>query len=213
MTYIGRLAVEKSPGILLKAIAVLLKTDTSILVETFPSISSVTEVIEDFRKRFHLNIIGDGPLRQSIVNFIELHNMTKCISLFGDLPPMSTQSHLHNTLAVVNPGIYGETYGLVHIEALTMGKPSIAFDLGGTKESLHAGILIDHFNREENRVLHRDPIYSLAEAILVMFASHDQFERQGDQICEIAKNVFENSLSLDSYVESFLGIVSFLTSS
>lgn len=211
MVYVGRLALEKSPGILLKSLALLLTGEFPNLLDHLAPIAS-TELIEEFRNRFHLKIIGDGPLYRPMQNFIAKYNMSKHFTFLDNLPPNTLQTHLRSASALINPGIYGETFGLVHIEALTMGIPSIGFDLGGVKESLQVGMLIDHFSRSKFEQQVRDPISSLAEAILLMFDSHQQFIEQRKNICMIAQEVFQQSFSLDVYVKSVLDIIQYMFS-
>ena len=103
----------------------------------------VISSLRQLKSNFHYNIIGEGPQRKNLEDFISRHHMTGKIILAG----IST----HPFDVVASPqflllGSYYEGFPNVALEALSLGIPVISFDApGGISEIIEQkinGILV-----------------------------------------------------------------------
>ena len=80
-----------------------------------------------------LRIIGDGPLRDRLAETAPAN-----VSLLGWLPDEALAGQLAGCRALLFPG--EEDFGIVMVEALSAGKPVIAFGAGGATEIVQPGV-------------------------------------------------------------------------
>ena len=86
---------------------------------------------------FRLKIIGDGPLRQELEDYVSANHLKACIVFTGNVPdvrPALSESDL-----VLVPS-YAEGLPLVIFEAMSVARPVIAFDTIGPAEVVRNGI-------------------------------------------------------------------------
>lgn len=121
---VGRLTPAKDYPNLLKAI--------SLVIQTYPNI--------------HLNIAGDGELREEITSLIAQLNLKEHVSLLGrrnDIPELMSAADFF-----ILPSTY-EGFGLVVAEAMACKTFVIATDCGGVKEIMGGyGLLVPPKNSE-----------------------------------------------------------------
>lgn len=107
------------------------------------------EIILKKRQDVELHIYGEGPLRQSLTDYIESHNLNQNIFLFGakehgQLPEIYNQFDVF-----AMPSTCQEAFGVAAIEAQACGIPVIASNTGGIPEAVQngkSGILIEPGN-------------------------------------------------------------------
>lgn len=80
-----------------------------------------------------LVVIGDGPLLHRLRRLAKPH-----IRFLGRQPFDAIVEHYARCRAVIFPGV--EDFGLVPVEAMASGKPVIAFDYGGARETVVDGL-------------------------------------------------------------------------
>lgn len=107
--YVGRLATEKNP---------------------FEYIGIIKEIYQK-NKNIKCGIIGDGPLKKECIDLIEKYSLTGCIDILGFLE--NPYPIIKNAKIVCITSNW-EGFGLVAIEALTLGVPVIARNVGGLKD-------------------------------------------------------------------------------
>lgn len=116
VTMVGRLWPQKNPLLLLHAAALLLSVG-----------------IDDFI----IAIVGDGELRNSCENFIELNNLTSHVHLMGwvdDVPEILASSDIF-----VLPSKW-EGMPLAILEAMSTGLPILASDIPGNSDLVSNGV-------------------------------------------------------------------------
>ena len=92
---------------------------------------AMKELIKKYSK-LELRLIGNGPLKQEVNNFVELNNMEDCIKLLGFLPYCDYIREMQNGDILVHPSVTasdGETEGgapTVLLEAQGMGMPVVS---------------------------------------------------------------------------------------
>ncbi len=80
-----------------------------------------------------LRVIGDGPLRDRLAKTTPAN-----VALLGWLPEEALLTQLAGCRALLFPG--EEDFGIVMVEALSAGKPVIAFGAGGATEIVQPGV-------------------------------------------------------------------------
>jgi phosphatidylinositol alpha-mannosyltransferase len=111
--YIGRLEKRKGVIYLIKAYAVLAKKR--------PDIS--------------LNLAGDGELRDSLEEYVKSHKIPR-VNFMGFVSEAKKTKLLHQATIFCSPAIYGESFGIVLLEAMASGTVIVAGDNQG-----YAGVL------------------------------------------------------------------------
>jgi glycosyltransferase involved in cell wall biosynthesis len=86
------------------------------------------------KRRFELIIIGDGPERSSLEQFVREARLGDCVRFTGRLDEADLEAAFARCSLVVVPSLGGEVFGLVVAESLERGLPVIASDLGAFRE-------------------------------------------------------------------------------
>ena len=107
--FVGTLEKRKNPFLLLKA---------------FKKI---------YKKKINMKIVGDGPLRIDIESYIKKNNLSKHVKLFSNLKRKSVLKMIGSSKVLVLPSYY-ETFGVVIIEAFSMGVPVVMTDSYGVRD-------------------------------------------------------------------------------
>lgn len=107
--FVGTLEKRKNPFLLLKA---------------FKKI---------YKKKINMKIVGDGPLKIDIERYIKKNNLSKHVKLFSNLERKSVLKMIGSSKVLVLPSYY-ETFGVVIIEAFSMGVPVVMTDSYGVRD-------------------------------------------------------------------------------
>ena len=104
-------------------------------------LDAVLKLVNDkklMRAEFKVLIEGDGPLRQTLVDFVTSNNLTHWVNFVGNeeniIDFMSTLDVL------ILPSVQDEDFPNVILEAMALGKPVIASRLAGTPEQVVEGV-------------------------------------------------------------------------
>lgn len=107
--FVGSLEKRKNPFLLLKA---------------FKKI---------YKKKINMLIVGDGPLRNEIDVYIKNNNLSNFVKIFSNLKRKSVLKMIGSSKVLVLPSYY-ETFGVVIIEAFSMGVPVVMTDSYGVRD-------------------------------------------------------------------------------
>ncbi len=135
-----------------------------------------------------LYIAGDGPEKEEVINFIKENKMDKKVKLLGFLNKQEVVNYVKNSRFVVLPSICNENCPYSIIEALTLGKPVIASEVGGVPELVK--------DKENGLVYKYDDIEDLTKKLNRLF--------EDDKLVkEYSKNSKDSSkeYSVDSYYD------------
>lgn len=113
LLYYGRLSPEKGLLVLLEALTQV----------TYP---------------LQVNIIGKGPQREELEQFVIKHNLTN-VSFLGFMSGEALQREIASAKATVAPAIWNEPFGLTVIESLSLGTPVIGSCVGAIGENIVDG--------------------------------------------------------------------------
>lgn len=122
---VGRLAPEKNVSVLLESFEKLTKKNPN---------------------RFHLVMVGDGPLRKRVMECAQLTNALTWQPYLKDYKALA--AFYHATDLFVHPGIY-ETFGLVTIEAQACGVPVLGIK-GSFMDRLAFGGSLEYWANENS---------------------------------------------------------------
>ena len=118
-------------------------------------IEAVNILIEDFNKpNFQVIILGSDQGRKvykkKLINLVQRYRLSQKIKFIDHCKEMPLAYSLAD--AVVSASIEPEAFGRVSVEAQAMGKPIIASNLGGSKETIlkdRSGFLYKHDDPRE----------------------------------------------------------------
>jgi len=119
IAFMGRLVTTKGVHLLLKAATIL----------------------KEQNRRFELLIIGEGPERAGLEQFVRDSQITDRVRFAGRLDANQLEATLAHAAVVVVPSLGGEVFGMVVAENMARGLPVVASDLGAFVEVLgNAGL-------------------------------------------------------------------------
>ena len=118
------------------------------------------KILEKKFDNIRLIIVGKGPLERSCRAFVQA-NRLKRVYFEGQKTDQELVCYYNRADIFVSPAIFGESFGIVLLEAMACGKPVVAFDNIGYREFLKdkKGAVLAK-NRDENALAK-----SLAELI------------------------------------------------
>lgn len=86
-----------------------------------------------------LQIIGEGTYAKELKKLSEKLQLGKNVSFLGFVDNTTRDSSYKKCSVFVLPSIWPETFGKVGIEAMSVGRPVVATDVGGVRDWLHDG--------------------------------------------------------------------------
>ena len=135
---------------------------------------------------FHFDIIGDGPLMKKLVKHVQEKGLSNYVQFHG-FQNHSYIEKIYRQTALSIMTSYTESFGLVLLEAMNAGIPSLAFDSAeGARELIlnnSNGFLIQNRNLDE-----------MADKIVYLFQNPEEIKRLGKNAKEFSKNFFPNSV-------------------
>jgi len=96
------------------------------------------KVLEKKFTNLRLIVVGEGPLKRELQIWAE-KNKLKNVVFEGEVKEKRAPSYYRTADIFVSPAIYGESFGIVLVEAMACGKPVVAFANEGYKEVLEKG--------------------------------------------------------------------------
>jgi glycosyltransferase involved in cell wall biosynthesis len=104
------------------------------------------ELIKIMPNNFKLYLIGDGRLKKEIEQDVLKKNLAKKVKFLGFLPKYKIFELLLNEIDILIVPSLSESFGKVIIEAMSIGVPVVAFNVGGIPEIIEdnkTGFLVD----------------------------------------------------------------------
>jgi glycosyltransferase involved in cell wall biosynthesis len=92
-----------------------------------------------------LTIIGDGPLREKMLDFLHVHDMTSWVTLLGTLSAVQIRQQYLSADLYISPATL-ESFGIAALEARCAGLPVVAFRETGISDFIsdhREGVLVD----------------------------------------------------------------------
>jgi len=90
------------------------------------------KILGERYKNLRLIIVGDGTLKGNCKKFVKQNNL-KNVIFEGEMPFQKIPSYFATADIFVSPAIFGESFGIVLLEAMASGCPVVAFANKGYK--------------------------------------------------------------------------------
>ena len=174
--FAGRLSAPKRQDIFLKSIALL---DSNI------------------KNNININIIGDGPNKESIKNLSESLGFSSLVSI-KSLPTELMGKEYSNSDILVLISDY-EAFPMVIIEAMSYGLPVVVSSVGGIPEAVNAsvGALVSKNNPED-----------FAKEIKALILNKEDREKKGQNARKLIEEKFTINKMLDKTFSVYRQLVS-----
>jgi glycosyltransferase involved in cell wall biosynthesis len=145
-----------------------------------------------------------------LVDAAELVNVPTCIAGAGDLPPVHAPGHIkfvgpitrealpafyRKARFIVVPSVWHEVYPVVIVEAMLLGIPIIASDIGGMPEMFE--------NEKSGLLVPPGDAPALAEAMSRLWADPDRCRRMGQAAREFGMRHFSRRAFHDRLIGAF----------
>lgn len=150
------------------------KKKVDLLIKAFSLVHKLIESVE-------LEIGGDGPELDNLIDLVNELGLQKKVKFHGRLTRDSVLEKVSKADAFVLSSEF-ETFGVVLVEALALGKPSIATKCGGPESIItpEVGFLVDKNSPE-----------ALAEAMIKLYKNQGNYNR--DEIREYCRREFSEA--------------------
>lgn len=97
------------------------------------------EIVVDKYQEARLFLVGDGECKQSLINLVEQLGLSENVIFLGQLPHYKAIALVADSYVLVLATRF-EAFGFVIAEAMSVGTPSIASNVGGIPELIRDGI-------------------------------------------------------------------------
>ncbi|MFC1902789.1 glycosyltransferase [Chloroflexota bacterium] len=106
------------------------------VAERHKGIVELVNIFKDYRQEIgaHLVVVGTGSLEKPLAAFVEENDLSDVVHILGWCPQDRLYSLLHHARTLVMPSLWPENCPLVALEALSMGTPVVATNIGGLPE-------------------------------------------------------------------------------
>jgi len=161
LLYVGRLSKEKGVKYLLKAMPMTIKK--------LPKV--------------HLDIVGDGPEKDNLINLTKKLKLEKNVTFIGQIPNKKIEKYYKKSSIVIIPSICPESFSLVGIEAMSVGRSVVASNVGAIPEWLEdekTGYLVEPKNPKQ-----------IAEKVIKLLSNRKLMEKMGRNAREKAEKEFD----------------------
>lgn len=142
---------------------------------------------------FHLQIIGDGPERNTLEQQAHTAGLNGCVAFRGKLADSELDAALAGSIVVL-PSLGGEVFGLVAAQNLMAGRVVVASDLGPLAEVVG----------ETGLTFPPGDATALADCLEKLLRNPQAFAGMARQAHQRAKNLFTLERMTRSHVELYL---------
>ncbi|MBN1357434.1 glycosyltransferase family 4 protein, partial [Candidatus Bathyarchaeota archaeon] len=142
-------------------------------------IEAAKHIVQEYNQTMFV-VVGDGPLKNTLVAYLEKMNLSRNFVFLGDAHESALPT-LYNCADVFALPSIQEGQGIALLEAQATAKPVVAFDVGGVREAVlnkETGLLVKPSSRE------------LAEAIMNLLADCSSREKMGGKGREFVSTNF-----------------------
>lgn len=149
------------------------------------AIKQVIRIIKDAK----LIIIGEGSEKEKLIK--SCSDFKKNITFMGNVDNNNLKEYYRDSTIVIIPSTGREQFSLVCIEAMALGKPIIASEIGGLKDLIEDnknGFLVKRFDTKD-----------LAEKIIYLLKNPKIAEKMGQE----SKKLFLENFTEEKYLTKF----------
>jgi glycosyltransferase involved in cell wall biosynthesis len=130
-----------------------------------------------------LMVVGDGELKDELQQAVADGELKDRLLFRGRLNGEELLRAYSDARVIIFPSIWQEPFGRVGIEALAMGRPVVAFDVGGVRDWLTHG--------ETGFLVPRGDVQKMAEFASLLLENGDLASKMGRKGHERARTLFD----------------------
>jgi L-malate glycosyltransferase len=119
-----------------------------------------------YKKNLKLNLVGNGPLKSKIDSFVKNNDLQKNVKIFTTLNRKNVLKLINQSSILVLPSNF-ETFGVVVIEAYSMGVPVVMTDSLGVR---------DLYNSNCSLLIKKNSPTALIKAILKILGNKKKYK-------------------------------------
>lgn len=142
---------------------------------------------------FQIDLLGDGPMRPAVQAAVDDAKLGEQIRLHGNVDDV--ENWMRRSDIYVHAATY-EPFGLVFLEAMAAGLPSVALDGVGNRDLIHNGrngFLVDspsapNFVQRISELASNPPLYSDLSMAARQFAKRYDIESVADRILDLYRS-------------------------
>jgi glycosyltransferase involved in cell wall biosynthesis len=126
------------------------------------------KILRDKGLSVNLTIGGDGPMNETLREYVKFLNLNDHIRFTGKLWREEVKTEIDKCHSFVLASQY-ETFGVVLIESLACGRPVVCTDSGGPRDFVHPehGVIVKNHEAED-----------LAEGMLHVMNNYNQYDQK-----------------------------------
>jgi len=161
-----------------------------------PTLLQAVRLVVNERPEFQLHLIGDGPEQPRLIRLVEDLDLAKSVVFHGeqqDIPSFLSESGFYVSSSVT------EGISLTILEAMSVGLPVVATDVGGTPEIVvpgETGLLVPSENPE-----------ALAAGILNIWSDRVNWIKIGENARRRVEQVFSINSMIKQYEQLYLELI------
>ena len=176
--FVGRLEREKGLEYLIKAMV----------------------LVKNYEKDAYLLVIGSGILERPLKRLVRKLGLTECVTFLGpvsseNMPLYYAICDVHVTPSIVTR-TFIEPFGMVYIEAMASGKPSIAFDIPAAVRDIIV-------NGETGYLVPEKSVEALANKICELLHDYEKRMEMGKKARERVVNYYDMNIIAEKWIEAF----------
>ncbi len=132
-----------------------------------------------------LTIVGDGPLKRQLVDYVNEINIGKQVSFVGLVPREEIHEYFENSHSFVLVS-KAETFGVVYVEALAAGRPIIGLENGGAEYII---------NNKNGIIVREDTVEEIKKALVSMYSDFSKYDLE--LISKNAKEIYGGKVIIE----------------
>ena len=168
------------------------ETDSILFVGRTDLLKGIRELVNALslikERSWKAYIIGTGDEPEKYIRLSQDLGLGERIIFLKNLDYEAIDEYYQRASMVVFPSMCAESFGLVGIEAMSFGRPVIAFDVGGPREWLVDG--------ETGFIVKRGDIKGLADRIVELLEDEQLARRMGQQGQERVEKYYRKEMHL-----------------
>jgi glycosyltransferase involved in cell wall biosynthesis len=102
------------------------------------AIEAFKKLRENLSEDVYLLLVGDGPLRTSVMEMVDEFNLTDKVIFTGKIEDVRPYYWSADLFALTSTGV--ETFSIAALEAMTCGLPGVLTNIGGANEMISDGV-------------------------------------------------------------------------
>ncbi len=156
-------------------------------------INAMPEIIKIFPTA-RLCIAGDGTEKKNLISLTNKLNLQENLEFKGQVNRASIEKLYIDSSVLVVPSVWDEAFGKIGIEAMSVGRPVVASNVGGISDWLK--------DRENGFLIQPKNSKVISDSIIKLFSDEDLLLKMGNKGRELSLD-FDISKHVDRMIEVY----------